>query len=155
MDEEVQIENVKETKREIIKRQNNEGKDIYELTVVQEYYVENIQNMLSSFKHKTETIKDWLKNYEEKVEQALAGAGEQIDLMKEELLKDLTRTDEEVLAKWREEIKEKQDWLNGYDDNKKKLIDATVKELERHKAHAEKELNITEQTVEIWEKNAV
>jgi len=129
----MEIENVKETRREVIPETRGDQK-IYKLFVEQEYYEENAKGIVASFKKELEDINHVLDGLDESKENAYEEADNQVDRMKEQVLKDLTLTKDEVWTNWKEECKKKQEWLNNIETfraNSKKALEDQFVALEK------------------------
>lgn len=149
----MKIENVRETKREVRKK-NMGGGTIYELTVVQEYFEENVKNMLKSWGEESEQMSQWLKDYHLKHKEAEKHAVEQLKATKEFLEADFKKTPEEVLELWRKELEKKREWIDHFDEHVKRAKEQAKKEMDKLKVHVNESLQRNERAINQW-KNAI
>lgn len=141
---------VREIKRNI-RRKPMGGKDVYELTVVQEYEVGLVKNMVSSWKEKNEQLTSWLKEYKAKKEEIINATISDLIDTRAKIKLDFTKTKEEVWEAWQQELKKKQAFLDEFEEQKKQAIEKQTQQLEQIKNQAMAEFERNEKGIGLWE----
>jgi F0F1-type ATP synthase membrane subunit b/b' len=145
----LEIENVRETKR-AIRKKNMGGGNVFELTGVQEYYEENVKNMLKSWEEESEQMSQWLKDYHLKHKNAEKQAIEQLKATRDFLEADFKKTPEEVMELWRNELEKKREWIDHFDEHVKNAREQAKKEMDRLKLHVNNNLQRNEKAISQW-----
>ncbi len=140
---------IRETQRSIVPV-DREGRTFYELTVKQEYFEDNVKNMIETFTRQVEQIEGVLADMDNKVNQAKDEAHQQVQVMHSQVLQDLAMTDEEVLRKWKEECKRKQDWLENIESFEADAVKAIEAQMQQLKQQLETEYDKSKRAKEIW-----
>ena len=142
--------NVRETNR-VAKKVIIEGEEFYELTVVQEYHVDNVGNMLKSWTDEKEHLQEFILSHPDKQAEAITFAMEQLEANKKQIEESFDLSDEDIIAHYKAELKEKQAWLDNYEDFKEKAIKETKTHFEQMKQKAQSTLNNIQQGLTVWD----
>lgn len=147
------IDNVRETKREIKKKLQGGG-TVYELTVVQEYFEQNVKNMLVAWEDQSQGMSQWLKDYHLKHKDAEQEAIQQLEATKEMLLNDFKLDKDAVWESWKDELQKKQEWIDNFDEHVKKAKAKAKEEMDKMRIQVKEDLERNEKAISQW-KNAL
>jgi len=143
------IENVRETKREVKKKLQGGG-TIYELIVVQEYFEENVKNMLISWEEESKQQMQWLQDYHLKTEETVKQTVKQLEETRDMLQGDFLKTKEEVWEAWLEALKEKKAWVEHFDEHVEKAKLTAAEEMSKLKQQVQNNFESNEKAIPLW-----
>lgn len=138
---------MRETERKITPLADGQ---FYELSIKQEFHVENVKNMLATFKMQAQIMEDSLSHHEENVLGAREEARKSVDQMRQGIFDDLAMTNEQVLQKWREECAKKQEWLKNAEQFEADAVKRIELQMQQIKQRMESELSKTKQAIDQW-----